>query len=76
MKLTAVLPAAAVLVAAPSLVAASSSAFAQGMSGQGPNTVARTWQTCRRTRTAKSPSNLAPRIGGPASENSGVKQEK
>jgi hypothetical protein len=75
MKLTAVLTAAAVLVAAPSLVAASSSAFAQGMSGQGPNT-GQNLANPPKNKNGKVAKQSGAKDRSPASENSGVKQEK
>jgi hypothetical protein len=69
MKLTTILTAAAVLVAV------SGSAFAQGMSGQGPNTgMSSTNPPQNKNGTPAQQTGAKDR--SPASENSGAKQEK
>jgi hypothetical protein len=70
MKLTTVLTAAAVLMAF------SSSAFAQGMSGGGPNTGMNQSNPPKNTKANTPAKASAEKDRSPASENSGIKQDK
>ncbi len=63
-----------VLTVATVLVAMSGSAFAQGMSGQGPNTGTNMSNPPKNTNSA--PSQGTDKDRSPGSENSGAKQEK
>jgi hypothetical protein len=64
------------LTAAAVVVAVSSSAFAQGTSGQGPNTGTNLSNPPQNTKANTPAKASAEKDRSPASENSGAKQEK
>jgi hypothetical protein len=65
-----------VLTAAAVLVAISGSAFAQGMSGQGPNTGTNMSNPPKNTNATTPGGQSSEKDRSPASENSGAKQDK